>query len=97
MAEMFPRQDYLQPQKQSAFFQKAKMSLSGEKKIEPFNFLPEVRRLPFLCAHADLRPTIVLREAEQHRGRAAAARQHVRADRGGQEDGGARARCAAYA
>jgi hypothetical protein len=39
MAEMFPRPtDYLQPQKSSAWLEKARLLASGEKKIEPFNF-----------------------------------------------------------
>ncbi|KAI0063318.1 hypothetical protein BV25DRAFT_1907095 [Artomyces pyxidatus] len=41
MAEMFPRPtDYLQPQKSSAWLEKAKQLASGEKKVEPFNFQP---------------------------------------------------------
>ena len=47
MEEMFPRptEPYLQPQKQSAWLEKAKQITSGEKKIEPFNFKAEVSRL----------------------------------------------------
>ncbi|KAF5376074.1 hypothetical protein D9615_007711 [Tricholomella constricta] len=43
MAEMFPRPtDYLQPQKSSAWLEKARQQLAqGEKRIEPFNFQPE--------------------------------------------------------
>ena len=44
MAEMFPRPtDYLQPQKSSAWIEKAKQLASQQenKKVEPFNFLPE--------------------------------------------------------
>ncbi|KAL4063041.1 hypothetical protein V8B97DRAFT_2087962 [Scleroderma yunnanense] len=43
MAEMFPRPaEYLQPQKSSAWLEKAKqLANTGEKKIEPFNFRPE--------------------------------------------------------
>lgn len=44
MAEMFPRpSDYLQPQKSSAWIEKAKQLASQpeNKKVEPFNFLPE--------------------------------------------------------
>jgi hypothetical protein len=43
MAEMFPRPtDYLQPQKSSAWLEKARqLAIQGEKKVEPFNFLPE--------------------------------------------------------
>lgn len=43
MAEMFPRPtDYLQPQKSSAWIEKAKqLTIQGQKKVEPFNFLPE--------------------------------------------------------
>jgi len=41
MTEMFPRPtDYLQPQKSSAWLEKAKQLTQGEKKIEPFNFQP---------------------------------------------------------
>ena len=43
MAEMFPRPtDYLQPQKQSAWLERAKQlaQLTGEKKVVPFNFQP---------------------------------------------------------
>ncbi|KAH9976806.1 hypothetical protein BGW80DRAFT_1290703 [Lactifluus volemus] len=41
MGEMFPRPtDYLQPQKSSAWLEKAKQLAQGEKKIEPFNFQP---------------------------------------------------------
>jgi hypothetical protein len=43
MAEMFPRPtDHLQPQKSSAWLEKAKqLAIQGEKKVVPFNFLPE--------------------------------------------------------
>lgn len=43
MAEMFPRPtDYLQPQKSSAWLEKAKQFTSaGEKKLENFTFRPE--------------------------------------------------------
>lgn len=43
MAEMFPRPtDYLQPQKSSAWLEKAKqLANQSEKKIEPFTFQPE--------------------------------------------------------
>jgi hypothetical protein len=41
MTEMFPRPtEYLQPQKSSAWLEKAKQLAQGEKKIEPFNFQP---------------------------------------------------------
>jgi hypothetical protein len=40
---MFPRPiDYVQPQKTSAWLEKARqLAVSGEKKVEPYNFLPE--------------------------------------------------------
>lgn len=40
---MFPRPtDYLQPQKSSAWLEKARqITLTGEKRVEPFNFRPE--------------------------------------------------------
>ncbi|KAG2031981.1 hypothetical protein BDR03DRAFT_1027346 [Suillus americanus] len=43
MTEMFPRPaDHLQPQKSSAWLEKAKLlATTGEKKVEPFNFRPE--------------------------------------------------------
>jgi hypothetical protein len=43
MTEMFPRpSDYIQPQKTSAWLEKAKqLAIQGEKKVEPFNFRPE--------------------------------------------------------
>jgi hypothetical protein len=43
MAEMFPRpSDYLQPQKSSAWLEKARqLAITGEKRVEPFNFRPE--------------------------------------------------------
>ena len=43
MTEMFPRPtDYLQPQKSSAWLEKAKqLATPGEKKFEPFTFQPE--------------------------------------------------------
>ncbi|OAX37692.1 hypothetical protein K503DRAFT_801051 [Rhizopogon vinicolor AM-OR11-026] len=43
MTEMFPRPaEYLQPQKSSAWLEKAKsLATTGEKKVEPFNFRPE--------------------------------------------------------
>ncbi|KAK7055402.1 hypothetical protein R3P38DRAFT_2846886 [Favolaschia claudopus] len=43
LTEMFPRPtDYLQPQKSSAWLEKARqLAVAGEKKVEPFNFLPE--------------------------------------------------------
>ena len=41
MTEMYPRPtDFLQPQKSSAWIERAKQLTQGEKKIEPFNFLP---------------------------------------------------------
>ncbi|KAG8908954.1 hypothetical protein FRB99_000057 [Tulasnella sp. 403] len=41
MEEMFPRTiQEAQPQKQYAFIEKAKLSISREKKVEPFNFTP---------------------------------------------------------
>lgn len=40
--EMYPRADFLQPQKSSAWLEKARqLAISGEKKVEPYNFLPE--------------------------------------------------------
>jgi len=41
--EMFPRPtDYLQPQKSSAWIEKARqLAITGERKVEPFNFLPQ--------------------------------------------------------
>jgi hypothetical protein len=43
MTEMFPRPtDYVQPQKTSAWLEKARqLAVSAEKKVEPYNFLPE--------------------------------------------------------
>ncbi|KAF7307798.1 hypothetical protein MKEN_01139900 [Mycena kentingensis (nom. inval.)] len=44
LSEMFPRpSEYLQPQKSSAWFEKARQLaiITGEKKVEPFNFQPE--------------------------------------------------------
>ncbi|KAI6037993.1 hypothetical protein EDC04DRAFT_2699211 [Pisolithus marmoratus] len=43
MTEMFPRPtEYLQPQKSSAWLEKAKqLAATSEKKVEPFNFQPE--------------------------------------------------------
>lgn len=43
MGEMFPRPtEFLQPQKSSAWLEKAKqLTTQSEKKIEPFNFQPE--------------------------------------------------------
>ncbi len=43
MAEMFPRPtDFLQPQKQSAWLEKAKqLAAVGEKRVQPFNFQPQ--------------------------------------------------------
>jgi hypothetical protein len=40
---MYPRPtEYLQPQKSSAWLEKARqMALTGEKRVEPFNFLPQ--------------------------------------------------------
>jgi hypothetical protein len=40
---MFPRpNDYIQPQKSSAWLEKARqLAIQGEKKVEPFNFQPE--------------------------------------------------------
>jgi hypothetical protein len=40
---MFPRPtDYLQPQRSSAWIEKARqLAISGEKRVEPFNFLPQ--------------------------------------------------------
>ncbi|KAJ7585016.1 hypothetical protein C8J56DRAFT_829275 [Mycena floridula] len=41
--EMFPRPtDFIQPQKSSAWLEKARqLAISGEKKVEPYNFQPE--------------------------------------------------------
>jgi hypothetical protein len=43
LTEMYPRPtDYLQPQKSSAWLERARqLALTGEKKVEPFNFLPQ--------------------------------------------------------
>ncbi|KAK7039232.1 hypothetical protein VNI00_010137 [Paramarasmius palmivorus] len=43
LTEMFPRpNDYLQPQKSSAWLEKARqLAITGEKKVEPFHFQPE--------------------------------------------------------
>ncbi|THU97847.1 hypothetical protein K435DRAFT_828529 [Dendrothele bispora CBS 962.96] len=43
LAEMFPRpNDYLQPQKSSAWLEKARqLAIQGDKKVEPYNFQPE--------------------------------------------------------
>jgi hypothetical protein len=43
MSEMFPRPtDFLQPQKSSAWLEKARqLAIQGEKKVEPFNFQPQ--------------------------------------------------------
>ncbi|KAM6493277.1 hypothetical protein JOM56_011411 [Amanita muscaria] len=43
LAEMFPRpNEYLQPQKSSAWLEKARqLAATGEKRVEPFNFRPE--------------------------------------------------------
>lgn len=43
LTEMYPRPtDYLQPQKSSAWLEKARqLTITGEKKVEPFNFRPE--------------------------------------------------------
>jgi hypothetical protein len=43
MSEMFPRPtDYIQPQKSSAWLEKARqLAIQGEKKVEPFNFQPQ--------------------------------------------------------
>jgi hypothetical protein len=40
---MFPRpNDYIQPQKSSAWLEKARqLAIQGDKKVEPFNFQPE--------------------------------------------------------
>ncbi|KAF8269635.1 hypothetical protein EI94DRAFT_1771193 [Lactarius quietus] len=41
MTEMYPRPtEFLQPQKSSAWIERAKQLAQGEKKIEPFNFQP---------------------------------------------------------
>lgn len=44
LAEMYPRpSEYLQPQKSSAWLEKARQMaiITGEKRVEPFNFLPQ--------------------------------------------------------
>ncbi|KAJ7756230.1 hypothetical protein B0H16DRAFT_1539076 [Mycena metata] len=43
LTEMFPRPtDYIQPQKSSAWLEKARqLAIQGDKKVEPFNFQPE--------------------------------------------------------
>ena len=43
MADMFPRRpEQSQSQKQSAWIEKAKLTIQGEKKVEPFNFTAAV-------------------------------------------------------
>ena len=43
LTEMFPRpNDYLQPQKSSAWLEKARqLAIQGEKRVEPYNFQPQ--------------------------------------------------------
>jgi hypothetical protein len=49
MEDMFPRRpEQPQTQKQSAWIEKAKQTIQGEKKVEPFNFTAAVSRI--LCA-----------------------------------------------
>lgn len=59
LSEMFPREpvDPLVP-KENAWIVKAKLTLQGEKKIEPFNFIPAVRAFPFLLLRFFVRLTI---------------------------------------
>lgn len=46
MEEMFPRpQVDASVPKQYAFIERAKLTISGEKKVEPFNFQPSVSSL----------------------------------------------------
>ena len=46
MDDMFPRRpEQPQSQKQSAWIEKAKQTIQGEKKIEPFNFTAAVSRI----------------------------------------------------
>lgn len=43
MEDMYPqRTEQVQSQKQSAWLEKAKQTIQGEKKVEPFNFTPQV-------------------------------------------------------
>lgn len=50
MEEMFPRHsaDEKQP-KQYAFIEKARLTIAGEKKVDPFNFTPSVSLKHNLC------------------------------------------------
>lgn len=50
MEEMFPRHsvDEKQP-KQYAFIEKARLTIAGEKKVDPFNFTPSVSFKHNLC------------------------------------------------
>lgn len=61
MEEMFPRQAPDQPPaKQYAFIEKAKLTITGEKKVEPFNFTPSVRRFrTFSLAYTELSQSCV--------------------------------------
>lgn len=46
MEDMYPRRpEQLQSQKQSAWIEKAKQTIQGEKKIEPFNFTAAVSQI----------------------------------------------------
>lgn len=50
MEDMYPRRpEQLQSQKQSAWIEKAKQTIQGEKKIEPFNFTAAVSQ--FVCTY----------------------------------------------
>lgn len=67
MEEMFPRptEPYLQPQKSSAWLEKAKQITVGEKKVEVFNFKPEVR-LGLVCKDNGTDRSPVLRQTQQY-------------------------------
>lgn len=69
MTEMFPRPtDHLQPQKQSAWLEKAKQTIQiGEKKLEPFSFQPAVSVVVCISLQ-ELTSCPVLCQIEQHRG-----------------------------
>jgi len=47
MDDMYPRRpEQPQSQKQSAWIEKAKQTIQGEKKVEPFNFTAAVSGIP---------------------------------------------------
>lgn len=74
MDEMYPRGNAEERQpKQYAFIEKARLTIAGEKKVDPFNFTPSVSPNTALSRTGQARdtsihvlPTLELRQTQQY-------------------------------